>query len=983
MLQPMPVNSPLQQGTLKDESTEFSLSGLATDIAFGAALGAGIGLAAGGPIGALGGSLEGAIEGGLGYLAGCAAANIAYSLGASQKTQALVNLAATFAVPGGLVAKSRKLATELPQLLKEGLKSATTAAAAGYIGWSLSDEDPRLGMVLGALAGTTVVGLTKAFNMEKTVDQLAAHATRFSTKIPGLRLFREIPEVFVPGKMEGVMPGLGSQVPVGVRDVVKEGLRMGIAKQWEAEYMLQKAAQGGMKVFAEENRAITRSFKYGMSVSAFEEFKKGNPGIGEFLDTYVQIVTADTEFMQTAGLIDSDILSAFTYIRRDLDKMKIHVPVVMRVEEETKGMKMLFRKPGEKLVREQSLLKEAGRRARPSKEVLEEIGVGSTAELTPGEQYSFRGHEWSFVRKGKKEYFLRPYTEEEYAEITKESIAKGTAAPGTVVQPDIVAGAIKIASERGNLYKRAWIVNKLERVLSKNNLLGEKPSSVLSVKIPDVKLKDSWGVKAFGRMNGMYTTPDVARALENINALLSYKPGNFAENILGDFTSRWASMTNLFKKYFLGANWRSYLTQGLGDIALCLVNGVNPGTVVSKGLRALSDKEFRLAFERLGGESIGVEHDVIVKGFKYVNGKLVPRSKIESAFAALDMLGDKLIGYFGFTDKVFRAGLVKMYMEEGMTMHSALTKASDVIPTYELIPSGIKTLRDTIFPFISFSYVTLPKIVKAVLTKPHAFLSLLALAEGVQVAAFRELYGDRWREGRRFEKLVNEHYMQPMPGAFLADYIRIPRMGRIPGGYMSVSWLPWNLPVSVPAVTEATRPTFWGAVFFLQHPVLKTVFGLAMNLDPATGRTVYDLAGPGRTWASVAQWGMRNLLPTLPGTGKYALNMFAKEGWFRPLTAWFNVFGVDYAGKPYELEHLVWNQIAPTIKEFDPSYKARVELIRIQQAIEEHKRGLYKMLYRGASPDVMQERLARFREYVGEESEKVRQIASAQRGFSF
>ena len=972
---PLP-NSNIEQPR-EDESAEFSWEGMALEAGLTGAIQGGIGLAGGGPIGGLAGFVGGAIEGALGYLAGTAAAKLAYTMGASKETQLITSLAVSLAVPTGFIGKSTKIVRELPNLMKESLKMSATAAAAGYIGWSISDEDPRLGIILGAISGAALHGITSLYDMDKVTKHLAARATTFTTKIPGLALLREVPEVFVePTKwadVAGLPRELSKEVPLGVRDIVKEGLRIGIAKQWEAQMAVKQAEEAGLVAFGKKSRMITEELKYGTSYRAFEEFKKANPEIGEFLDTYIDIVTADTSFLQAAGLLDNDVLSAFTYVNKDLDKLKVHVPIVMKQDAEIGELRYVFKKPTTRLIKEQSLLKESGRRAKVTQKVLDDLGL-KEHELIPGQEYEFGGHKWTFVQKDKSRYFLRNYTPEELKAITEKKIAEGIVPEGTVVAPDIVAGAIKIASERSNLYKRAWIVNKLERRLSQFGLLGEKPTSELSVKIPNVKLHDSWGIKAFGRMGGLYTTPEVAKALENINALLDYAPGNFAENLLGDFTRRWTSLTNFGKKFFLGANWKSYLTQGLGNIALCLVNGENPGEVVRKGLKALQDKGFRQAFERIGGESIGVEHDVIIKGYKYASGKLTPRSKIEGAFATLDALGDKLIGYFGYTDKVFRAGLVKKYMEEGLTMNQALTKASEVMPTYEMIPAGIKSLRDTIFPFISFSYVTLPRLVGAVLKNPVNFVSLLALAEGIQVAAFKEMYGERWREGRKFEKLVNENYMQPMPGAFLADYIRIPKMGRIPGGYMSLSWLPWNLPVSVPAVTEATRPTFWGATFFLQHPLLKTVFGLLMNLDPATGRTVFDMAGPGRTWASVTQWVLRNLMPTVVGTGHYGLQMLAKEGWLKPLTSWFNCFGVDYAGQPYELEHLLWNQILPTIKRYDPTYKAGVEIMRIKNSIEEHKRGLYKLAYRGASADVLQQRVKDYQEFANEELKKAREI---------
>ena len=117
-------------------------------------------------------------------------------------------------------------------------------------------------------------------------------------------------------------------------------------------------------------------------------------------------------------------------------------------------------------------------------------------------------------------------------------------------------------------------------------------------------------------------------------------------------------------------------------------------------------------------------------------------------------------------------------------------------------------------------------------------------------------------------------------------------------------------------------------------------------------------------------------MPTPFGTGKYALHSLAKLGWVRPLTSWFNCFGADFAGKPYELEHLLWNQIMPTIKRFDPTYKARMEIAQIQRSVEEHKRYLYKWYYRGIPKEELQKRQEEYLQFVEEQKAQALEIGS-------
>ena len=960
-----------QPETKRGVKSSFSLKEMGEWAATGAGIGAGIGLI-GGAV-ALPAAISGALEGGLAYVTGWACGRLAATLGLDENWQAFAEVVGATISPGGEVLNLVGKAPKMSKLIMRTFTDLAGTAGAAYLGWSMDDEDPRRGMLVGALGGALLVSSGRFFDLEGLVKRHGAQIAKRMNELPGLRHIREIPEIYV------------GKEAVGLREAIEDGMRTAFAKHAEAQELLRKIAGAGVDVDSEVARALG-SLKYGVKVSLLDELKKKMPEIGEFLDDYIKIMTDDAKFMADKGLLDLGTLEAFTYIKKSQDYLKVHIPIVPRMGEELEGMEKIIRKKPRGILRAQPILKEAGIQRPISKKLLQQLkeqtGIKSLKELAPGtklkiKRKSGKVDEWTVIRKGNKKYLMRHYTPEEYKKITEGYIKQGVWPEGTILEPNLVAGAIKYASERGQLYKRAYTLDKIEQALTEHGLLGTAKTSALSVKIPEIRLNDSWGIKAFGRLSGKWTTPEVAQALENLNELFNYSPSNIATGILGEFTRRWASMTNFGKKWFLGLHFKSYINQALGDIALFLVNGHNPSTVLRKGLEALSDKEFKAAFERLGGGSVGIEHDTIAKGYDYVSGKLLKRDKVKGALAALDAIGDKLIGAFGYTDKVFRAGLVRHFMDEGLKMEDAMKKAFEVMPTYDLLPAGVKTLRDTIWPFISFSYATLPKIVTAAARNPANFLLLLTFAEAIQVAGFQEMYGSHWREGRKFEKLVNEHYMQPQIGGFFADYIRIPKLGNVPGGYMSISWLPWNLPVSLPAVTEASRPTFWGATMLLQHPVIKTAFGLLMNLDPASGRTVFDYAGPGRTWESIVQWYAKNLLPAPPGTGKWAMQYFAREGWLQPVTSWFNYFGVDFAGKPYELEHLLWNNILPTVKRYDPSYKAAMEWLRIRHSIEEHKRGLMKLVYRGADRETLVKRMEELGEYEKEQFEKAKEIGAA------
>lgn len=524
---------------------------------------------------------------------------------------------------------------------------------------------------------------------------------------------------------------------------------------------------------------------------------------------------------------------------------------------------------------------------------------------------------------------------------------------------DIAASVFKTMREDGKTMRKLVFYDWVRNAAEPMGLISDTPKIGFVKLGEELERQGPLVFKKFGTLTDKWVHPDVERALRAFAAMEDYVP---------KFKTL-ATLNRIWKYGYLALNLKSYVNAFLGNMVLSFVNDIDPASVLYRGIRAYigrEDERLLALARRLGvlRKEIDIERELIQQ-MRATEEKLARArtwdwkpSKMKSLLEATeDFVSGKLIRLYSHIDDLFRTGAFLHLVDQGMAAEEAAQLAKHAYGYFEDMPVLVRSLRDTVVPFISFQFRIFPQLLRSFIDHPLRYAAIALFVEGLQRAAFKEMYGDAWDEGIDLEQLVNQEYMKPRPAGLLADFVRVPKMGDLPGGYMYIGFLPWNIPLSIPQLnTEVGGLTGILPLMLVQNPVIRFISGLTFHIDPATGRDVYKMAGPGRPGASAIQYALRTLAPS-PGINHWLGQLFAKEGWLDPIISWFNYYGTYPDGQPVGTVHMLWNTIMPSILRYDPDYNTEMALYRLRAVEEEARRQLRKAVRRGAPEAVLTERL--------------------------
>lgn len=941
---------------------------------------AGIGAAVGGPPGAVAGGVSGFLGYVLGWFGGKSAQGL-FDL--DEEKAEVVRRFIEVALPVKSVGSTTELGQAIirtvkraPKPVAAGIRYGAFGLATGYVAepYVLKDGDANATELLG-LAGLSAVGL-RAGQFLAPLGIWGAYSTRQVMSVlsegkygagvwltePGYNpaLFKRI-----FGK-EVELPRLSverGKIEVKAKDVFWEGLF----------YSREQVAQ-----LMQDLKEVQEVFdKYGIKIGSKVSQKLGE----ELFDPVEQAEMGEKirAVLRQEGLLDKEIdeiAEAITSLQRTSLKIADRLAEVGGTRKEyldtLGGEKRVFqhvfsiqeperraqieilrsirgRREAKLVLPSAATLRKRGLTRRATSEKMIRALEEQTGRRKPklGDKIAVDGRIWTYtkLKEGGRTVWWSEFSLEEFKE------------KGAFV--DLAASVYRQISEDLGLVRQLEMFDYLGR-------LGKETGRVVDRPIEGYILLSETGqslvVRGWGNLTGKYVSPELYRSLRAYVEMDKYVP---SMRKLARVNFRW-------KAAFLSLNFKSYVNALLGNMILTFANGHDPAEIMYhyvKGLKA-KDRLFEeakkhgllkasLRWERIvASESDELERLLRPSKGRSPIGELVGRPV--RAFAKFtDYTAER---WYGKVDEVFRYGLYRKLRQEGLGEEEAARISLQTYAYYGDLPVIVRSLRDTIMPFISYQVRIFPQIFKAFLKYPERFAITLAFIEGIQRQAFKEMYGENWREGQRYEELVRPAYMEERIGGLLADFVRVPEMefdeGVIPSGYMYIGFLPWNIPLSIPHLTvdssgNTILPSYL-ATILIQNPVLRWVSGLFMHTDPATGRKVYEMAGPGRPVASLLQYTQFTLLPSQSFV-KYPLQIFAKEGWFDPIVSWYNYFGTYPNGEPVGSAHMMWNTVAPTVLQFDPHFNVEMALRRLEGIERGYKRQYRRAERRGAPLPVLEE----------------------------
>jgi len=979
----------LRNDSIRKELRTFSLTDLGFWVASGAGTGAVAGALAGGGFGAIPGAVLGGVGGFISYVGAYFVGLGAEAITKNPELSLSARRLAEIALPSSYLGKFLRLAragkylgkleksepiipaepltrlvARIPDELKLGFKAATFGLATGYVLEPYLMRDPEAGegrpLGVAALAASAWIlskplaplGLWAKYSTQQVLSLMTPKAGAGVLILDPIKVGERL-------RLPKLTFSFDKGLEVRAIEPFKEGLFYSAEQIAELEYKLTSIAsvlsKHGIKVGSPISRRLSEAlFDPSEEIELSQRIKEALKAEG-FSDSAIAELSSAIEEWQSVNLAIASQLSEIggasrTYLETLGGSKRFFQHILVKQKEKGASLEDLvagaFEQealtglPSVASIRKRGLFFSSG--SAKGTELTNLFRLREGRDPVVGDYFiDDQGRRWIFtnLKKGKK-----PGWWTETASPDNEKLIF-----------DLAASLYVQLSQDLRLLRRLHIYNYLAEL---GNLTGHVVSDPRRGKaLGFTKLAEarpgakgySPVVKSFGRLTGKWVSPDIKRMVQAYLEMENYRPPKLP--LIGRSL---AIMNRVWKNFRLGLSIKSWQNAFIGNFFLSYAHGHDPAEILmhavggfiakDRASKALLEEAKRLGlFKGTFAWEANVPQEV-QEVIKLVKGEPSGIRRQLTAFANFST--HVITKGFGRIDEIFRFGLYRKLRFEGVPPQEAYRKALYAYGYYEDLPVVVRQLRDTIMPFISFQFRVLPQVFKAFYNNPERLGIALIFAEGVQRLAFQDLYGEKWREGMWFEMhdLVKAQYLDFRPGAFLADFIRVPElrfefMGEefvIPSGYMYSGFIPWNIPLSVPHVSPipGTQPiNSWLATVFIQNPILRFVSGLVFHVDPATGRNLATQLGTGGFWTqfrsiSLAAW---NSLSPFASQTRYLGELLGREGW-DPIVAWFNYYGTYPNGEPVGTAHMIWNALAPTVMKFDPHFNVEMALKRLEAA---------------------------------------------------
>jgi hypothetical protein len=447
---------------------------------------------------------------------------------------------------------------------------------------------------------------------------------------------------------------------------------------------------------------------------------------------------------------------------------------------------------------------------------------------------------------------------------------------------------------KGKLYQR---MARDERMASKGERAGW-------VQVPDTKIPDTGGVRRYGAMSGLWTTPEVMAELEHIGD----KPGALAEAYL-QALSYWKEgktalnpvvhgnniVSNVVAAHYAGVPvwdpraWRNAAREYFSKGKLyreALDAGLFGTEFYGNEIRALLPDLSAIS----SVETAAASNMQKVLRWVYDHGPRQYREAMGRAYQAEDQF---------FKMMLYQHARQKM----GMTTTEAIDYAERYLFNYAELPKTARKLRAIAYPFISYTYKAAPMLAHTAMVHPLRLLAVTGIVYGLNALAYALLGDDRDEDDER----------KVMPDWMAGNsVVGAPKMLR----------MPWEGPGGEAVFMDISRRLPLGDIFDAQNqaggiplpaplmpnnPLMTMAAALLWNVDTFTGNPLvesYDSgADKAKKWAGYFLRQVTPNTPLLPGSWSWDKAMHGiADAAGRPLpdVPGLGQTGQDYYGNPLE-----------------------------------------------------------------------------------
>ena len=423
---------------------------------------------------------------------------------------------------------------------------------------------------------------------------------------------------------------------------------------------------------------------------------------------------------------------------------------------------------------------------------------------------------WAKVPDSKKKIRVRrDYTKEERLEMEEiENASFALAETGRLFANDIATARFFDDLAADSRY-----------VLNEEKWLGlDETARLRFEKLPETVIEKT-RVKKYGQLSGMYVEKNVARDIKHIFKLGRdddfYRQAAIKEAI-------W--LQKLWKKTKTSYNPGTHVANSLSNIMLIDVGANTEFKYVLKAMREMKkgDKSELYKAAKIDGifdsnivtKELNEHGTIIEKGLIDLQRSM---GHVESGIWGWTKAKGKWLGNYtldqmerayAFEDSVFRMAVYMDRIDKGLGKNTAALDARKWFVDYDINAPVIKGLKNTVVPFISYTYRVIPLLAESAVLRPHKIAKWAAIA--VVANEIGEMATDDDSEIN--ERTMRESYRKPLFGLDFMPSTNI-RM-------------PFNSRNGDPMYLNVSRWTPGGDIFELKNPESSQLPGIPQPLQP-------------------------------------------------------------------------------------------------------------------------------------------------------
>ena len=427
------------------------------------------------------------------------------------------------------------------------------------------------------------------------------------------------------------------------------------------------------------------------------------------------------------------------------------------------------------------------------------------------------------------------------------------------------------------------------------------------VKVPDTNIAQTGGKKRWGALAGKYVRAEIWRDLNEVN--IANTPGP------------WRKLLTQWKKNKTARNPVVHMNNVMSNVMLMDLADVRGQDLVA-GIKAFvkGDANYTEARDNgaFGGDMVSQElRDEVLKPIleeiaKQQAGGVNPfLAKAGMAGVVADKLwtwakavDNGMLRAYQMEDQIFRMATYMRRREQGESAAVAAQNARDQFLNYDIRAPWVVAMRNTLLPFISYTYRAVPKLMETIAHRPWKLAKYATIAYAVNALSY--LLDEEGEEEKERAALRDEEQGH--------TWIGTPRMVR----------MPWRDANGLPVFLDTRRWVPAGDIFdttqgnsALPIPAplqfggpIQLAFELRMNRQAFTGEDITnDLTQDNAEKASsVADW---------------AWKAWAPGGFWVPNSWYWTKIGnaisgaTDSAGHPYSVPQALLSSIGIKIKPVD------------------------------------------------------------------